>query len=59
MTTDVVEIAPYTCEWPDFEFLGRSWRNALGDVAIRIDRIGSLTVPGLVASRMPARSEKA
>lgn len=50
MTPDVVEIAPYTCEWPEtFKVLGRSLRNALGDVAIRIDHIGSTAVAGLGA----------
>ncbi len=42
-----------------FKVVGRSLRNALGDIAIRIGRIGSLTAPGLVGSGMPARSEEA
>jgi len=59
MTRDVVEIALYNCEWPEtFKALGRSLRNALGDVAIRIDHISPTAVPGLGASRMRARSER-
>src|SRR5262245_11402536 len=51
MTTSyVVEIAPYSEEWPAiFRALGSSLRQALGDVAIRIDHIGSTAVPGLAA----------
>jgi GrpB-like predicted nucleotidyltransferase (UPF0157 family) len=51
MTTSyLVEIVPYSIEWPEmFRALGRSLRDALGDVAIRIDHIGSTAVPGLAA----------
>jgi GrpB-like predicted nucleotidyltransferase (UPF0157 family) len=45
-----VEIAPYSEEWPAlFRTLGRSMRDVLGDVAIRIDHIGSTAVPHLGA----------
>ena len=47
---DIVELAPYSAEWPQlFGQLSRSFRSALGDVAIRIDHIGSTAVPGLAA----------
>ncbi|MGH9629008.1 MAG: GrpB family protein [Bryobacteraceae bacterium] len=49
-TPDPVEIVPYSTEWPEtFSVLGRSLRDALGDVAVRIDHIGSTAVPGLSA----------
>jgi GrpB-like predicted nucleotidyltransferase (UPF0157 family) len=46
----IVELVPYSSEWPQrFEQLSRSFRRALGDVAVRIDHIGSTAVPGLAA----------
>jgi GrpB-like predicted nucleotidyltransferase (UPF0157 family) len=46
----VIRIDPYDPEWPDrFAGLGRRLRGALGDVALRIDHIGSTAVPGLAA----------
>ena len=43
-------IVPYDPEWPElFKQLGSALRNALGDVALRIDHIGSTSVPGLAA----------
>lgn len=43
-------ITPYDPEWPRmFARLGASLRNALGDVALRIDHIGSTSIPGLAA----------
>ena len=43
-------IAPYDPEWPDlFSALGGQLRAALGRVALRIDHIGSTSVPGLAA----------
>lgn len=46
----LVEIEPYSGEWPRlFQALGRSLREALGSVAVRIDHIGSTAVPGLGA----------
>ena len=47
---DRVIIAPYDSEWPKlFSKLGMSLRSALGDVALRIDHIGSTSIPGLAA----------
>jgi GrpB-like predicted nucleotidyltransferase (UPF0157 family) len=47
---DPIEVVPYDMEWPA-RFA--SWRDriasALGGVALRIDHIGSTSVPGLVA----------
>jgi GrpB-like predicted nucleotidyltransferase (UPF0157 family) len=46
----VIRIDPYDPAWPDrFAELGRRLRGALGDVALRIDHIGSTAVPGLAA----------
>jgi GrpB-like predicted nucleotidyltransferase (UPF0157 family) len=46
----MVEIVPYDSAWPDrFARLGRELRRALGDVALRIDHIGSTAVPVLAA----------
>jgi GrpB-like predicted nucleotidyltransferase (UPF0157 family) len=48
--SDPVQIVPYREEWPEiFRTLGSSLRSALGDVAIRIDHVGSTAVPGLSA----------
>jgi len=45
-----IEIAPYSNAWPkEFERLARQIRSALGDRALRIDHIGSTSVPGLAA----------
>lgn len=45
-----VIIAPYDPEWPElFRRLGARLRGALGDVALRIDHIGSTSIPGLAA----------
>jgi GrpB-like predicted nucleotidyltransferase (UPF0157 family) len=45
-----VEICPYDPAWPSrFAALGVQLRNALGSVALRIDHIGSTSVPGLAA----------
>jgi GrpB-like predicted nucleotidyltransferase (UPF0157 family) len=47
---DRVEIFPYTDEWPRrFRLLATDMRAALGETAIRIDHIGSTSVPGLAA----------
>jgi GrpB-like predicted nucleotidyltransferase (UPF0157 family) len=47
---DRVEIVDYDPAWPtEFTALGRRLREALGDVAVRIDHIGSTSVPGLAA----------
>jgi GrpB-like predicted nucleotidyltransferase (UPF0157 family) len=43
-------IVPYDPAWPErFAGLGRELRAGLGDVALRIDHIGSTSVPGLAA----------
>jgi GrpB-like predicted nucleotidyltransferase (UPF0157 family) len=45
-----IVIAPYDPAWPGlFAELGHRLRGALGDVALRIDHIGSTSVPGLAA----------
>jgi GrpB-like predicted nucleotidyltransferase (UPF0157 family) len=45
-----IEIAPYSDAWPkEFQRLARSIRSALGERALRIDHIGSTSVPGLAA----------
>jgi len=46
----MIEIVPYDPAWPQhFARLGRQLRGALGEVALRIDHIGSTAVPGLAA----------
>jgi GrpB-like predicted nucleotidyltransferase (UPF0157 family) len=45
-----VEIVDYNPRWPhEFAAIGRALRQALGDLAPRIDHIGSTAVPGLAA----------
>jgi GrpB-like predicted nucleotidyltransferase (UPF0157 family) len=45
-----VVIIPYDPEWPNlFAYLGGALRAGLGDIALRIDHIGSTSVPGLDA----------
>jgi GrpB-like predicted nucleotidyltransferase (UPF0157 family) len=45
-----IEIFAYDPAWPErFAELGRELRGGLGDVALRIDHIGSTSVPGLAA----------
>ena len=45
-----VEIVPYDNRWPaEFAAIGAALRGALGDLALRIDHIGSTSVPGLAA----------
>jgi GrpB-like predicted nucleotidyltransferase (UPF0157 family) len=45
-----IEIVPYDPAWPElFAQLGRELRGGLGEVALRIDHIGSTSVPGLAA----------
>ncbi|MFE1309809.1 GrpB family protein [Streptomyces sp. NPDC058755] len=47
---ELVEIVPYDPAWPTmFARWGVGLRAALGDVAARIDHIGSTSVPGLAA----------
>jgi len=46
----MVEIVPYQENWPtEFQAIAASLRRALGEVAVRIDHIGSTSVPGLPA----------
>jgi GrpB-like predicted nucleotidyltransferase (UPF0157 family) len=46
----MISIERYHPEWPDeFRSLGDDLRRALGDLALRIDHIGSTSVPGLAA----------
>ena len=46
----VIAIIPYQDRWPrEFQEIGRALRSALGDLALRIDHIGSTSVPGLGA----------
>ena len=46
----LVEIVPYDNRWPtDFAAIGAALRCALGDLALRIDHIGSTSVPDLAA----------
>lgn len=45
-----IEIVPYNPEWPaEFRRVAVPLRAALGDLALRIDHIGSTAVPGLAA----------
>lgn len=45
-----IEIVPYDPAWPEmFAGWGVALRAALGDAAVRIDHIGSTSVPGLAA----------
>jgi GrpB-like predicted nucleotidyltransferase (UPF0157 family) len=46
----MITILPYRATWPiEFQSLGGAIRQALGDLALRIDHIGSTAVPGLAA----------
>ena len=46
----MIAIVPYRRDWPDqFPRLGRGLRDVLGDLALRIDHVGSTSVPGLAA----------
>ena len=46
----MITIVPYRPTWRDeFQGIGRNLRDALGDLALRIDHIGSTAVPGLAA----------
>ena len=46
----MIAIVPYQCDWPaQFAQLGRTIRAALQEQAVRIDHIGSTSVPGLAA----------
>lgn len=46
----MITIVPYNENWPDeFKEIGQRLRGELGDLALRIDHIGSTSVPGLAA----------
>lgn len=46
----LIEIEPYNPRWPDeFRAIGGQLRAALGELALRVDHIGSTSVPGLSA----------
>jgi GrpB-like predicted nucleotidyltransferase (UPF0157 family) len=46
----MIEIVPYDEHWPaEFAAIAGCLRRALGDMALRIDHIGSTSVPGLPA----------
>jgi GrpB-like predicted nucleotidyltransferase (UPF0157 family) len=46
----MITIVPYQTKWPaEFHSLGMDLRQALGGQAVRIDHIGSTSVPGLAA----------
>jgi len=46
----MIEIVPYRASWPnEFKTLAAELRHALGDLALRIDHIGSTSIPGLAA----------
>lgn len=46
----MVELVDYSTRWPaEFRQLGERLRNELGDLAVRIDHIGSTSVPDLCA----------
>lgn len=48
--SDPILILPYTDEWAkEFHSIGCQLREALGDIALRIDHIGSTAVTGLAA----------
>ncbi len=45
-----IRIVPYDPQWPgEFRLIGQALRASLGDLALRIDHIGSTSVPGLSA----------
>lgn len=49
-TRRVLQIAPYDLQWPDeFRSIAGELRAGVGDLALRIDHIGSTAVPGLDA----------
>jgi len=46
----MVEVVPYQKNWPsEFQAIAASLRRALNELALRIDHIGSTSVPGLPA----------
>jgi GrpB-like predicted nucleotidyltransferase (UPF0157 family) len=50
MTDRALVVKPYQATWPrEFETLARRLTEALGSLAVRVDHIGSTSVPGLAA----------
>ena len=50
---NLITIVPYDPEWPlEFRRIGQPLRETLGDLALRIDHIGSTAVPGLAAKNI-------
>ena len=50
MKTKKVVVVPYDPQWPrDFEAIRRELAEALGDLALGIEHVGSTSVPGLSA----------
>jgi GrpB-like predicted nucleotidyltransferase (UPF0157 family) len=50
MHTEPIIIVPYDPDWPvQFREIADAIRQAIGSVAVRIDHIGSTSVPGLAA----------
>jgi GrpB-like predicted nucleotidyltransferase (UPF0157 family) len=48
--TNRIQIVPYDRRWPlEFRQIGQPLRERLGNLALRIDHIGSTAVPGLAA----------
>ena len=48
--SQTIEIVPYQVSWPEtFERIAAELWLGLGDLAVRIDHIGSTSVSGLVA----------
>ncbi len=48
-----ITIVPYAERWPkEFRQIGEALRAAMGDLALRIDHIGSTSVPGLAAKNV-------
>ncbi len=46
----MIEIAPYDCSWPArFEAEAACIRDVMGGLAVRIEHVGSTSVPGLAA----------
>jgi GrpB-like predicted nucleotidyltransferase (UPF0157 family) len=63
----MIEIVPFKSSWPvEFIEIGTSLRRGLGKLALRIDHIGSTSIPGSVAKdiidvqvTVPALSQEA
>ncbi len=50
---NTIRLVPYDPQWPaEFQSLGEELRACLGDLALRIDHIGSTSVPGLAAKNI-------